>query len=372
MVATTACCSLDCSCSDILSPPTASTVTAATLSQGPGSSALLAGHWIVFYMAIFAYISAITSTEDRTFRIGLVSTTSSVFNLLGSAISGVIVRNFGYIGTFSVVLLIYVCCFLYALFCIPEVNRSNVIRARSSTQKGSGVVVFLREFFDSANVRNTFVFLFRGGSCKEDPKRRTKLILIMIIVVVLNGPYQGEFTVMYLYTRLAFRWNEYNYSTFYTAYYFTDFLGSMFSVSYFTKYLKLNDSLVGVISVVSTLFGAIIFAFANTSFIFCFGAVASLFSNASFIAMRAIISKLTSAEELGKVMSAFMLFEAIAPMIYNPIYNAVYTATLDFMPSTFLLMSLVLTSPALFIFLWIYYHDKKLKNSSKQDNPDPR
>ncbi|KAI5713937.1 hypothetical protein M8J76_011461 [Diaphorina citri] len=47
MVATTACCSLDCSCSDILSPPTASTVTAATLSQGPGSSALLAGRFVV-------------------------------------------------------------------------------------------------------------------------------------------------------------------------------------------------------------------------------------------------------------------------------------------------------------------------------------
>ncbi|XP_026676229.1 uncharacterized protein LOC113465693 [Diaphorina citri] len=80
--------------------------------------------------------------------------------------------------------------------------------------------------------------------------------------------------------------------------------------------------------------------------------------------MRAIISKLTSAEELGKVMSAFMLFEAIAPMIYNPMYSAVYKNTLDIMPSCFFLLGEFLTLPAIFMFLWIYREDKKLKKAA--------
>lgn len=324
----------------------------------------MCGYWIVLYMAIYSYISARTSLEERTFRIGIVSVSSTVSNLFGSAISGIVIRKLGYIHTFSLLLFFYVSCLVYCIFCIPEVDRSD-----AQISKHRGPFGFLKDFFDFQNIKDTFVFLFRSepNSDHIDPKKHVKVILIMFCVVFLYGPNGGEFTVMYLYTRFIFHWNEYNYSTFYTIMCFTDFFGSMFSVSFFSKYLKLSDSLVGVISVVSTLTAAVIFAFAGTSFIFCLGAVASLFGNSAFIAMRAIISKLTSAEELGKVMSAFMLFEAIAPMIYNPMYSAVYRATIDFMPSAFLLMSLVLTSPAMFIFLWIHHHDKNLLNRIKHD-----
>uniref|UniRef100_A0A8D9E080 Proton-coupled folate transporter n=1 Tax=Cacopsylla melanoneura TaxID=428564 RepID=A0A8D9E080_9HEMI len=330
------------------------------------------GYWLVLYMAMFTYISSITMAEERTFRIGLISTTLSAFSMLGAAITEYVVQYLGYVGSFSLTFFIYSSCFVYALVYIPEIKRSEVLfgtqpkpeETSAVSDYGRNFVVFLRELFDFRNVRDTFVFLFRKDSSRDDRKKHGKIVLMMINGLIMWGPCAGEFTVLYLYTRSAFHWNEYNNNSFNTIYYLTEFLGTLFSVAYFTKYLQVQDSLLGVIAVVSTLCGTLIFAFANTSFIFCSGALASLFSNASFVAMRSIISKLTSAEELGKVMSVFMLCEGIAQMTYNPMYSAVYKATINTMPSSFFLVGGVTSVSAIFMFLWIYREDRKLKKVS--------
>ncbi|KAL1452657.1 hypothetical protein WDU94_006864 [Cyamophila willieti] len=221
-------------------------------------------------MAMFTYISSITLAEERTFRIGLISTTLSAFSMLGAAITEYVVQYLGYVGSFSLTCFIYSSCFLYTLLYIPELKRTDVLFGTLPRPKQTSAV-FDYELFDFRNVRDTFVFLFRKDSSHEDRKKHGKIVLMMINGLVMWGPCVGEFTVLYLYTRSAFHWNEYNNNSFYTIYYFTEFLGTLFCVSYITRYLQVRDSLVGVIAVVSTLCGTLIFAFANTSFIFCSG-----------------------------------------------------------------------------------------------------
>uniref|UniRef100_A0A8D8M170 Thymic stromal cotransporter homolog n=1 Tax=Cacopsylla melanoneura TaxID=428564 RepID=A0A8D8M170_9HEMI len=395
----------------------------------------ITGSWIVFYMAVYTYISSRTTLKQRTFRIGLVSLANSVATPVGSAIAGVIVRECGYYGTFSFVGITYVLCFVYGYITIDELPvtnkqncsddalnnyssekvkpsqlNSNMVLVENAAGKGdvgadmyiqkidttidlennntkvssnglpSGKVVtvkessedglcdrfstFLGDFFNCENIKGTFRSLFHDSQFGNTPNRNVTIILMMISVIVIFGPISGEFAIIYLYTRFRFNWNEIDYSIFSTVNTFTHLFGTMFSVVIFTKWFKVDDTIVGVISVCSKIISGLIYAFASSPTIFYVGPFAALFSGTSFIAMRSIISKLTSAEELGKVMSAFMLFEAIAPMIYNPMYSALYKATLDIMPSCFFLLGEFLTLPAIFMFLWIYREDKKLKKAA--------
>lgn len=397
----------------------------------------LTGSWIVFYMAIYTYISTRTTLKERTFRIGLVSLSNTVANSVGSALAGVIVKELGYYGTFSFVGVTYTMCFVYGCYTIDELpartsvsdgvvdaevdkekaahlNNNHLIEngrddvaagmyiqqldgTDPKASKGNGLPLpicipakpslkspglrgFLRDFFNTDNIKGTFRCLFHDSQFGSTPNRNMTIILMMISVIVIFGPISGEFTIIYLYTRFRFNWNEIDYSIFSTVNTFTHLFGTMFSVVIFTKWLKVDDTIVGVISVLSKIVSGLIYTFANTPAVFYIGPFAALFSGTSFIAMRAIISKLTSAEELGKVMSAFMLFEAIAPMIYNPMYSAVYKNTLDVMPSLFFLLGEFLTLPAIFMFLWIYREDRRLRKvalagesgGKKQgiDNPD--
>lgn len=53
----------------------------------------------------------------------------------------------------------------------------------------------------------------------------------------------------------------------------------------------------------------------------------------------------------GKVNSLFGVCEALMPLVYGPMYSAVYAATMDTMPGAFFLLGGVLTMPAVLIFL---------------------
>ncbi|XP_030763978.1 uncharacterized protein LOC115888399 isoform X2 [Sitophilus oryzae] len=146
------------------------------------------------------------------------------------------------------------------------------------------------------------------------------------------------------------------------------FTRTVFSLAFFSRFLKLHDSLLGIISCSTKIMAAGIYAFAPTPFYFYMAAVVELLNGTSFIAMRAMISKLVLPEELGKINSLFGIGEAIVPLIYGPLYSRIYGRTIDVLPGCFYLVGGGLTVPAVFIFLWLYMeHKKDLKEESKQE-----
>lgn len=85
----------------------------------------LSGSWCICLMTMFAYISAITTHEERTFRMGLINFSLTVGFPIGMGSSGVLLRNIGYFGCFGLVGFIHVFNICYNVFILKDPERTN-------------------------------------------------------------------------------------------------------------------------------------------------------------------------------------------------------------------------------------------------------
>lgn len=156
----------------------------------------LTGGWMTMFMAVFSYMGDISSLETRTLRIGIVNVGSSISVPIGMAASGVLYKQIGYYGVFSLSACIYVLSFFYGYYKIPEsgvVKRIDVsddkkkIEAGETTQS-SGCWSVVKDFFHLQHIKETMTIAFKTGA----NNRRTRVMLIMIVVIVVMGPLHGE------------------------------------------------------------------------------------------------------------------------------------------------------------------------------------
>ncbi|XP_017776311.1 PREDICTED: proton-coupled folate transporter-like [Nicrophorus vespilloides] len=311
----------------------------------------ITGGWFSMFMGVFSYISSVSSTETRTLRIGAVNLFSNVSLTIGIALSGILYKQIGFYGVFSLAVGMYTLGFLYGSFNVKECP-DNPDQEQNEVVVNKG---FFADFFDMKHVKDTLAVAFKQGA----RNRKKRICTIMILVMVIIGPMHGEMNVMYLFVRYKFQWSEIDYSIYSTFNFVAHMTGTLFSLGFFSKYLKLDDSILGMISNMSKILACLVFAFAGSSTVFYMGAIVEMFNGTSFIAMRSIISKLVPPDELGKIYSLFGVSEALMPLVYGPMYSIVYRNTINYLPGAFFLVGGFLTIPSVLIFFWLYTEHKK-------------
>ncbi|KAL0881785.1 hypothetical protein ABMA27_001566 [Loxostege sticticalis] len=319
----------------------------------------LTGGWFTMFMGVFSYIADVTTEEQRTLRIGVVNLFYSVGVPVGAALSGILVRKIGLYGVFSLSASLYILSFFYGYYRIKEVKRPDL-----NTKPAKNCCEWLRDFFDTRYVKETLMVAFKQGP----NNRRLRVIMLVVVLCVVIGPIYGEMSVMYLFTRYRFNWNEVDFSMFSTYAMCTSLVGTLFSVGVFSHLLKFDDAIIGVISCTSKILSGFMYAFATKTWHIYIAPLIEIFNGTSFIAMRSMVSKLVGRDELGKVNSFFGVAEAMMPLVYAPMYTSVYTATIKTFPGAFFLLGGGLTVPAVVIFLWLYLANKKHAQAESTEN----
>lgn len=95
---------------------------------------------------------------------------------------------------------------MYGVFWVRDIPRADV-KPIGNNQKP-----FLADFFDLTHISDTLHVTFKHGK----QNRRAKVIMLMLVVMVVSGPWYGEQAVLYLFTRLRFNWSEIEFSIFST------------------------------------------------------------------------------------------------------------------------------------------------------------
>ncbi|XP_060861888.1 uncharacterized protein LOC132938919 [Metopolophium dirhodum] len=92
-------------------------------------------------------------------------------------------------------------------------------------------------------------------------------------------------------------------------------------------------------------------------------AVVDVMSVTTYIVMGSILSKIVPHAELGQGSAIMAVIEIIVPVVYKPLYSAIYRATLTTFPETFYVICSIMLTPATFVYWWMYHinnqEDKK-------------
>ncbi|XP_063839382.1 proton-coupled folate transporter-like [Ostrinia nubilalis] len=311
----------------------------------------LSGGSCVVIITVFSFISTITTEKNRTFRMGLVNFSLTVGLPVGIASSGIMLRSLGFYGPFGFSLGIHLINAMYNAFVLKDPKRTE----EQKKHDGQGVRYFFRTFFDLSNIKETIKVVFKNGP----KRRRLRMCVLMVIVTFLFGPMFGEMSVMYMSTRYRFNWDEVKYSLFQAYNFITHTIGTVFSITVFSKYLQWHDSMLGIISTVSKIAASFVYCFAPNETIFFIGPMVEILNGTSMLALRSIFSKLVAADEIGKVNSIIGLTETLMPLAYVPLYTQVYTATMEVLPGAVFLLGAAMTLPAVVVFIWLFVEHRR-------------
>ncbi|XP_068630784.1 proton-coupled folate transporter-like [Battus philenor] len=316
----------------------------------------LTGGWYTMFLGTFSYLCDITSKETRTFRLGILSLCLTIGFPIGMGFSGVLLKYLGFYGVFCIAGAMHLINFCYLYFGLED----HTWLEDKGKKRRTGPVGFLLEFFDLNSLRETVGIVFKKGR----NNRRLQLCLILTCVCLHFGPLMGELSIMYIFVRYRFNWDEMKYSIYSTYSLIMHLVGTVFSISVFSKKMKAHDSVLGIISAASKIAGALVLTFAVRDYQAYLCPLVEVLNGTAAIALRSLSSKLVSYQELGKLNSIFGMFETIMPLIYAPIYTKVYVATIHILPGTVFLLSIASTIPVLAIFSWFYHvHRKEVKKN---------
>ncbi|XP_044746806.1 uncharacterized protein LOC123308280 isoform X2 [Coccinella septempunctata] len=270
----------------------------------------LGGGWSCVFLGAFSYVSGISSEEERTIRIGTLSMFQNVAMTTGNALGGYFIGPLGLVGSYFVVTIIMCGCLVYGMIIIkdPKKEERRVVKVKNKN--------FVQDFLDLQHVKSTFQICFKEGPSN----RKWRVIIIMMATVLIIGPLQGEFAVLYLYTRYKFGWNEVNYSIFSSCQFIVQIIGCLVEI----------------------------------------------FHGTCHIALRSLMGKIVPPHELGQTNSMFGVCEAIMPLVFGPFYTTLYHYTIKVFPGAFYLVSATLYMITLPLFICLYKFNKEERKQTKE------
>lgn len=97
-------------------------------------------------------------------------------------------RKIGFYGVFSIAGTMHFCSLMYGIFWVRE---PAVYEEKTKKPMERSLLV---DFFDKAHVVETFRVAFKNGA----RQRRLRVIMLIIVVMVVDGPLHGEHILQWL------------------------------------------------------------------------------------------------------------------------------------------------------------------------------
>jgi len=323
------------------------------------------GGAVSFLTAANSYISDVTTEQSRTSRIGLANSIWFLGGPVGTLVGRQIFSVGGYKAIFGTSFTLYTIALLYIIFLLPESHgpfadkkhlkkvlapkptlrlRDSVIRIYGLSRKAKNPLgrseseaernlkkittwKMVRDFFDPRRLIDSLKSVFK----KREGNTRM-YILLLILANLLRKIGRGA--LLYKFTIVSLGWNTQDF-LYWDAYKkFVTTMGSMFAVPLLSVTLGLSDVLLAVVGAVSSVSDYLIYGFvhAQASALIWIAPLAALLVNSAAIAIRALLSKYVTLEELGKVSGVLGALDGVMPMVSTPLYSAVYHATLETHP----------------------------------------
>lgn len=155
----------------------------------------LAGGRVVMTMAVYSYITDITSVSERTFRLGIITAMLTLTRPIGLALSGIMMKRLGYYGVFVTACICYLIGFIYITLRLKEKPKKKVEECDDPSP--------LLAVFSFKDVVATMSVAIKP----REGSKRLQIILIIFAHMLIVGPVLGNYYFLIILQK--FRFNYY-------------------------------------------------------------------------------------------------------------------------------------------------------------------
>lgn len=129
----------------------------------------------------------------RTLRIGIVNVFCSVGVPIGTALSGILFRELGFYGVYTIATVLYVFAFVYGMVFIKETKPEVVIMETKEPTRNDNTscLDFIKDFFSLSHIKEAVRVTFKEG----EHNRRLRIISLMVVIIVVMGPLHGSYYI---------------------------------------------------------------------------------------------------------------------------------------------------------------------------------
>ncbi|KAK7793072.1 hypothetical protein R5R35_013516 [Gryllus longicercus] len=292
--------------------------------------AALTGGFISFISGIYSYISDVSKSDKRTLRLGMVEV--ALFGgLLGGSVAVSYIYNaagqWGYIAVYATSVF---CCILAWLFCCIFVQESVV----------NGESEYPCCCVSTGLFKNNFFAEMIGFCIEKRPDHNRAIIFILLIVMgTCIGTFEGELSVLFLFTREKFGWDLHKYSIFAAVAMAINIVGLFFGTHILGPCLRLSPAVASAFGFFMKLLAAVVTALSPAYWYMYVGVVVSLPGACVGPWVRSILSTSVPKADIGKVFSIVASVESLVPIAAGPVYTLLYNGTIQSFPGAFFLLS---------------------------------
>ncbi|XP_065210847.1 probable peptidoglycan muropeptide transporter SLC46 [Planococcus citri] len=294
------------------------------------------------------YVCDVSSMESRTMRLGFLSATRTLADLLGYGGSGFILRSIGFFYTYLVCFTVSVISLILALALVKNISTPVDEKPR------------ILDVFNVMKIVDSFKLIFK----KSLGHKRMIVFVLLVIYTSVFFTTQGENGILYLFLRYKFHWDERKYSSYVFYRYIGVIMGSIFCSVVLSKILKVHDGIIGVFAGLFDTIAVLGYLFANQNWHLYIVPLFDIFHGTALSVSLSFMSKNYESHELGRLNSVIGIFGLIVPACH-PIYNGIFEKTLDVFPSAFFLLSISLDTIVVFLYCVTYYVSRKLEIREK-------
>ncbi|XP_065210868.1 uncharacterized protein LOC135838963 isoform X1 [Planococcus citri] len=306
------------------------------------STQAFAGGHLLFRMSTYMYLFDVSSVEDRTMRLGIMNSIKSLSTPIANAYVAGLLHRFGFFYS-------YLLCF--GLTCLSISMAVLLIKDISYPVERKVTVLSVIRW---STVTDGFKVVFK----KSLGEKRFIVYALLCLHVILWFSTEGEKSVLYLYLRYKFNWDERMYSLYSTYRLIGIIVGTIFCSIFLSKYLKIHDGLIGAFAGFWDTLAVIGFLFATKNWHLYVIPIVDIFHGVAIAVYYSYLSKFYESNEFGRLSSSLNIFSLIIPL-YNPVYNILFQKTLDFFPSAFFLVSVVVDITICILYSTTYVLGKK-------------
>ncbi|KAI8126976.1 Solute carrier family 46 member 3 [Lucilia cuprina] len=295
----------------------------------------LLGDSVTYSIATLCYISDVSTTEERPYRMVFYEAVIYIGLMTGSFTSGYIYRDYT---SSTLIFSISALCLLFAtLFIIFVIPESLQVQSTGNNDEGNPLVEEqnLKNLFDIKNLKDMYKTCFKF----REYETRTVILLIVSTLVICAFVVDGSVTVFYLFIREKFHWNIREYTTYETLSILVPVLGNIFGIWLLRKVIRIPLLNLAIVGLLSNVCNCLMKGFAAINWQLYLAILLGALKSIVNPMLRTVLTKILPSNELGKIFSFISALNAFVPFIASPLYTIVYGFTLKSFSGFFNILS---------------------------------